>query len=113
MAYDNDSWTYKNYIPFFYFDIYVFFAKARYYLINVLNDLKTKKINSIIKLSDILGRPGVTWVAVVITDGKSINMSETLKQSNIARTIGINMLAVGIGDARDVFRFRFIYLLAQ
>ncbi|KAK3095137.1 hypothetical protein FSP39_010705 [Pinctada imbricata] len=48
------------------------------------------------------GRNGVKRVGVVITDGKSVSPTDTKNQSNLAKTEGIEMIAIGFGD--NVFR---------
>ena len=42
------------------------------------------------------GRPRVPWVCVVITDGISKDGKATAMQANLAKEMGISMLAVGI-----------------
>lgn len=47
------------------------------------------------------GRPGVSKVGIVITDGRSVDKEQTLLQSHYARLRNITMLAVGVGVEID------------
>lgn len=44
------------------------------------------------------GRPGVPRVGVIITDGMSKNPRDTAKESELARTEGIKLYAVGVSN---------------
>ena len=54
-----------------------------------LNDVVFKAANG--------DRPNVPNVAVIITDGRSNNNAYTVEQANIAKSLGIHMIAVGVG----------------
>ncbi|XP_064613276.1 protein PIF-like [Liolophura sinensis] len=47
------------------------------------------------------GRPGVSKMGIVITDGRSVDKEQTLLQSHYARLRNITMLAVGVGIEID------------
>ncbi|XP_060570089.1 uncharacterized protein LOC132728460 isoform X2 [Ruditapes philippinarum] len=47
-------------------------------------------------------RPNVPRIAVVITDGRSSNPTQTAAQANLARQNNIGMIAVGVGNGVDI-----------
>lgn len=55
-------------------------------------------IKSLRKMFSQQGRPGVPRVGVVITDGISKNPRDTAKESELARSEGVKLYAVGVSD---------------
>jgi len=45
----------------------------------------------------------VTQIGVVITDGKSKNVTRTSEQAKMARDQGIKLIAVGVGAPTQIF----------
>jgi len=54
-----------------------------------LNEIVFKAVNG--------DRPNAPNVAVIITDGRSNNNTYTVQQANLAKSLGIHMIAVGVG----------------
>ncbi|KAL4224587.1 integrin [Mactra antiquata] len=50
------------------------------------------------KIFEKSGRPQVPWVCIVITDGLSKYPDKTAKESDITKSLGVNMFAVGISN---------------
>jgi len=54
-------------------------------------------LNSVVFQAGNGDRPEAPNVAVIITDGRSNNNTYTVQQANIAKSLGIHMIAVGVG----------------
>ena len=46
-------------------------------------------------------RPNVPNILIVITDGQSTDQAATLQQAKNLHNLGVNVLAVGVGDSVD------------
>ena len=49
-------------------------------------------------LAQPFSRRSAPKIAIVITDGTSVNPAETIRQANLAKEAGIRMIAVGVGN---------------
>ena len=58
-------------------------------------------------------RPNATNILIVITDGQSANRKATVQQGTELHNLGVNVLAVGVGDSVDLTELAGIASSAQ
>jgi len=51
-------------------------------------------------------RPGISRIAIVVTDGNSIDVAATRMQADLTRRAAINIMVVAVGDWLDINEMR-------